>query len=93
VLFGIQERIENPRYANGMHIPVTHWIRVKPDSTRLNGKVRSDQAVQILESRDDIEAVFTDVNMPDFGDWLKVMRAICGNRRPIRLIVTSSIDV
>jgi CheY-like chemotaxis protein len=53
----------------------------------------ADEAIEILESRDDIRAVFTDVGMPGSMDGLKLARAIRGRWPPIQLIVTSGRDV
>lgn len=49
----------------------------------------ADQAIQILESRDDVRVVFTDVDMPGSMDGLKLAHAIRGRWPPIELIVTS----
>lgn len=49
----------------------------------------ADQAVTILETRDDIRLVFTDIDMPGSIDGMKL--AICVRDRwpPIEIIVTS----
>jgi CheY-like chemotaxis protein len=49
----------------------------------------ADEAIAILESRNDIEIVFTDINMPGSMDGLKLAHAIRGRWPPIKLIVTS----
>jgi CheY-like chemotaxis protein len=49
----------------------------------------ADIAVQILESRNDIRAVFTDVEMPGSLCGLKLAKAIRNRWPPIHLIVTS----
>jgi CheY-like chemotaxis protein len=49
----------------------------------------ADNAMQILENRDDVQIVFTDINMPGSMDGLMLVKAI-RNRWPwIYLIVTS----
>ena len=53
----------------------------------------ADIAVQILESRSDIRAVFTDVTMPGSLSGLKLARAIRDRWPPIHVIVTSARDV
>ncbi len=53
----------------------------------------ADQAIGILEARDDIRAVFTDVNMPGSLDGWKLARAIRRRWPPIHLIVTSGLSV
>jgi CheY-like chemotaxis protein len=49
----------------------------------------ADEAIRILESRDDIRIVFTDVHMPGSIDGLKLAHAIRDRWPPIKLIVTS----
>lgn len=46
-------------------------------------------AMDILESRTDIRAVFTDINMPGSWDGLKLARMVRDRWPPIHLIVTS----
>lgn len=49
----------------------------------------ADEAIHILESRDDIRIVFTDIHMPGSIDGLKLAHAVRDRWPPIRLIVTS----
>ena len=49
----------------------------------------AEEAISILESRDDIRIVFTDINMPGSMDGLKLARAVRERWPPIQLIVTS----
>jgi CheY-like chemotaxis protein len=49
----------------------------------------SDEAIRILESRNDIRAVFTDVQMPGSMDGLRVARVVRSRWPPVALIVTS----
>jgi CheY-like chemotaxis protein len=53
----------------------------------------ADEAIRILESRNDICAVFTDVRMSGSIDGLKLAHAIRGRWPPIHLIVTSGSNV
>ena len=53
----------------------------------------ADEAIGILESRDDIRAVFTDINMPGSMDGWKLAHAIRGRWPPFHLIVTSGLSV
>lgn len=53
----------------------------------------ADEAIRILESRPDIRAVFTDINMSGTMDGLKLAHAIRGRWPPIHLIVTSGVNV
>lgn len=53
----------------------------------------ADEAIQMLESRSDIRAVFTDINMSGSMDGWKLAHAIRGRWPPIHLIVTSGVNV
>jgi CheY-like chemotaxis protein len=52
----------------------------------------ADEAIRILESRDDIRIVFTDINMPGSMDGIKLARAVRGRWPPIKIIVTSGLS-
>jgi CheY-like chemotaxis protein len=49
----------------------------------------ADEAIEILEGRDDIRVVFTDIQMPGSMDGLKLARAVRHRWPPIKIIVTS----
>ena len=49
----------------------------------------ADEAIRILEGRDDIRIVFTDINMPGSMDGIKLAQAVRGRWPPIKIIVTS----
>ncbi|TAX33515.1 response regulator [Rhizobium leguminosarum] len=49
----------------------------------------ADEAIRILESRNDIDLVFTDVQMPGTMDGIKLSHYIQDRWPPIRLIVAS----
>jgi CheY-like chemotaxis protein len=49
----------------------------------------ADEAIRILESRTDIRAVFTDVQMPGSMDGLRLARVVRDRWPPVALIVTS----
>jgi CheY-like chemotaxis protein len=49
----------------------------------------ADEAIEILESRDDIRVVFTDIHMPGSMDGLKLAHAVRHRWPPIKIIVTS----
>ena len=51
----------------------------------------ADIAIQILESRSDIRAVFTDIKMPGSLCGLKLVKVIRGRWPPIHLIVASGL--
>lgn len=55
--------------------------------------VNADEAIAILESRDDIRIIFTDINMPGSMDGLKLAHAVRGRWPPIKIIVTSALAV
>jgi two-component system, response regulator PdtaR len=49
----------------------------------------ADQAIEILESRNDIEIIFTDIEMPGSMDGLKLAHAVRYRWPPVNIIVTS----
>jgi len=49
----------------------------------------ADEAIRILELRNDIRAVFTDVHMPGSMDGLRLARVVRDRWPPVALIVTS----
>ena len=49
----------------------------------------ADKAIRILESRNDIRAVFTDVQMPGSMDGIRLARVVRHRWPPVALIVTS----
>ena len=49
----------------------------------------ADQAIAILEARQDIHLVFTDVNMPGSTDGLKLAAAVRDRWPPVHIIITS----
>jgi CheY-like chemotaxis protein len=57
------------------------------------GASNADQAILILEDRDDIQVIFTDINLPGSMDGLKLAHAVRGRWPPIHLIVTSALRI
>jgi CheY-like chemotaxis protein len=49
----------------------------------------ADQAIDILQSRNDIRLVFTDIEMPGTMDGLRLAAAVHEKWPPVRIIVTS----
>ena len=49
----------------------------------------ADEAIEVLENRNDIRIVITDINMPGSMDGLKLVAAIRGRWPPIQIIVTT----
>jgi CheY-like chemotaxis protein len=49
----------------------------------------ADEAILILESRDDISIVFTDVRMPGSMDGIRLAAAVRDRWPPIKLVVVS----
>lgn len=49
----------------------------------------ADEAIQILTKRNDIYAVFSDVQMPGSMDGVRLLKVIRDRWPPIRLILTS----
>ena len=57
------------------------------------GVKSADEAIRILESRDDIRIVFTDVNMPGSMDGIRLAHAVRHRWPPIGIIVTSGLTL
>ena len=53
----------------------------------------ADEAIRILESRDDIDLVFTDVQMPGTMDGVKLSHYIRNRWPPVRIIVASGMAI
>lgn len=53
------------------------------------GAASADEAILILESRPDIRIVFTDIDMPNGMDGMKLAAAIRDRWPPIDIIITS----
>ena len=53
----------------------------------------ADEAIRILESRDDVDLVFTDVQMPGTMDGIKLSHYIRDRWPPVKLIVASGIAI
>jgi CheY-like chemotaxis protein len=51
----------------------------------------AQDAVSILEDRNDVCAIFTDINMPGTMDGMRLARMVRGRWPPIHLIVTSGL--
>jgi two-component system, response regulator PdtaR len=49
----------------------------------------SDQAISILEARQDIHLVFTDIDMPGSMDGLKLAAAVRDRWPPVHIIITT----
>ena len=49
----------------------------------------ADQAIAMLEARQDIRLVFTDINMPGSMDGLKLADAVRDRWPPVHIIITS----
>ena len=50
----------------------------------------ADQAIAILEARQDIHLVFTDINMPGSMDGLKLAAAVRDRWPPVHIIIITS---
>lgn len=49
----------------------------------------ADQAIAVLESRDDVRMIITDVNMPGSMDGLRLAAAVKDRWPPIKIIITT----
>jgi two-component system, response regulator PdtaR len=47
------------------------------------------RAIKILESRNDIETIFTDIEMPGSMDGLKLAKAVRNRWPPVNIVITS----
>lgn len=52
----------------------------------------ADEAIAILESRNDIRIIITDINMPGSMDGLKLAAAVRGRWPPINIIIVTGKD-
>jgi CheY-like chemotaxis protein len=52
----------------------------------------ADEAIRILDARNDICFIFTDIDMPGSIDGLKLAHAVSKRWPPIRIIVTSGMQ-
>jgi CheY-like chemotaxis protein len=53
----------------------------------------ADEAIRILESRNDIDLVFTDVQMPGTMDGIKLSHYIRDRWPPVRIMVASGLAI
>ncbi|MBU4529411.1 MAG: response regulator [Hoeflea sp.] len=53
----------------------------------------ADEAIRILELRDDIDLVFTDVQMPGTMDGIKLSHYIRDRWPPVKLIIASGAEI
>lgn len=53
----------------------------------------ADEAIAILETRDDIDLVFTDIQMPGTMDGIKLSHYIRDRWPPVKLIVASGVAI
>jgi CheY-like chemotaxis protein len=51
--------------------------------------INADQAIAILEARQDIHLVFTDIDMPGSMDGLKLAAAVRDRWPPVHIIITT----
>ena len=49
----------------------------------------ADEAIKVLESRNDIRTIFTDIDLPGSMDGLKLARAVRDRWPPVHIIVTT----
>src|SRR4051794_6732216 len=49
----------------------------------------ADRAIEILESRNDITTIFTDIEMPGSMDGLKLAAAVRDRWPPVNIVITS----
>ena len=49
----------------------------------------TDEAIKVLETRNDIRTIFTDINLPGSMDGLKLAAAVRDRWPPVNIIVTT----
>jgi DNA-binding LytR/AlgR family response regulator len=49
----------------------------------------ADQAIEVLEARQDIHLIFTDIDMPGSMDGLKLAAAVRDRWPPVNIIITT----
>jgi CheY-like chemotaxis protein len=52
----------------------------------------ADEAIEVLEARNDISVIVTDINMPGSMDGLKLAAAVRDRWPPIKIIITTGGD-
>lgn len=52
----------------------------------------ADEAIEILEARDDIRIIITDINMPGSMDGLRLAAAVKDRWPPIKIIIATGKD-
>jgi two-component system, response regulator PdtaR len=62
-------------------------------SSELRAAGYEDEAVRILEKRQDIDLVFTDINMPGSMDGLKLAAAVKHRWPPVKILITTGNSV
>ena len=55
--------------------------------------VNANDAIKILEARDDIRTIFTDIDLPGSMDGLKLAAAVRDRWPPINIIITTGMKV
>jgi CheY-like chemotaxis protein len=53
----------------------------------------ADEAIRIMETRDDVDLVFTDVDMPGTMDGIKLSHYIRSRWPPVKLIIASGATI
>jgi two-component system, response regulator PdtaR len=53
----------------------------------------ADEAIKVLETRDDIPTIFTDIDIPSSMDGLKLAAAVRDRWPPLNIIVTTGMRV
>ena len=78
---------------NGFHCPRRgrHGSSIRDASNRppLALAAHADEAIAILEARQDIHLVFTDIDMPGSMDGLKLAAAVRDRWPPVHIIITT----
>src|ERR1700722_556231 len=62
---------------------------LKEAGFRVVAAANADEAIAVLEERDDIRIIITDINMPGSMDGLKLAAAVRNRWPPIKIIVAT----
>jgi two-component system, response regulator PdtaR len=78
-----------PRLEDEILVRVTALAIIEESGFEAVGASNADEAIRALETRSDIQAVFTDVQMPGLMDGLTLAWVIRDRWPPMPLVVTS----
>ena len=66
---------------------------LKDDGYDVITVANADEAIKVLETRNDIHTIFTDIDLPGSMDGLKLAAAVKDRWPPVHIIVTTGMSV